>query len=139
MKEYKTITDIAGPLVFVEKTDPVGYGELVHITLPNGDVRRGQVLDTSKDVVVVQVFEGTRGIDRASGVKFLGETIKLAVSKDMLGRIFTGSGDPLDGGPKVIPDERLDILGEPINPWAREMPREFIQTGISTIDGLLTV
>jgi len=139
MKEYKTITDIAGPLVFVEKTDPVGYGELVNIALPNGDVRRGQVLDTSKDVVVVQVFEGTRGIDRASGVKFLGETIKLAVSKDMLGRIFTGSGDPLDGGPKVIPDERLDILGEPINPWAREMPREFIQTGISTIDGLLTL
>lgn len=139
MKEYKTITDIAGPLVFVEKTDPVGYGELVNITLPNGDIRRGQVLDTSNDIVVVQVFEGTRGIDRASGVKFLGETMKLAVSKDMLGRIFTGSGDPLDGGPKVIPDERLDILGEPINPWAREMPREFIQTGISTIDGLLTL
>lgn len=138
-KEYRTITDISGPLLFVEKTEPVGYGELVTIKLTDGTIRRGQVLDTSKDVVVVQVFEGSAGIDRASGVTFLGETIKLSVSHDMLGRILDGSGEPIDGGPKIIPEDRLDITGAAINPWARESPSEFIQTGISTIDGLLTL
>jgi len=139
LKEYKTISQVAGPLVFVEKTEPVGYGELVKITLPDGSVKRGQVLDTSREVVVVQIFEGTGGIDRASSVKFLGETLKMPVSKDMLGRILSGSGDPIDGGPPILPEERLDIIGAAINPYARDNPREFIQTGISTIDGMNTL
>src|SRR5512136_480162 len=139
LKEYRTIREIAGPLVFVEKTEPIGYGELVKITLPDGSTKRGQVLDTSRDLVVVQVFEGTGGIDRASSVKFLGETIKMPVSKDMLGRILSGSGDPVDGGPPIIPEDRLDIIGAAINPYARDNPSEFIQTGISTIDGMNTL
>ena len=138
-KEYKTIKQISGPLVFVEKTEPVGYGELVQIAMPDGTTKRGQVLDTSKDIVVVQVFEGTTGIDRGSGVKFLGETIKLSVSKDMLGRILSGAGDPIDGGAPIIPDERREIIGAAINPYSRDSPQEFIQTGISTIDGLNTL
>ncbi len=139
MKEYKTITQVSGPLVFVEKTEPVGYGELVTITLPDGSTRRGQVLDTSKDVVVVQVFEGTRGIDTSSTVRFTGDIIRLNVSYDMLGRILSGSGDPIDGGPKIVPEERREIIGAAINPYAREYPREFIQTGISAIDGMNTL
>jgi V/A-type H+-transporting ATPase subunit B len=138
-KEYKTITEIAGPLVFVEKTEWVGYGELVEVGLADGTTKRGQVLDTSKDIVVVQIFEGTAGINRASSVKFLGETAKLNVSKDMLGRILSGSGNPLDGGPPVIPEQRLEIGGAAINPYARDSPKEFIQTGISTIDGMNTL
>ena len=138
-KEYKTISEIAGPLVFVEKTEPVGYGELVQIAMPDGSTKRGQVLDTSKDIVVVQVFEGTSGIDRASGVKFLGETIKLSVSKEMLGRIFNGAGEPIDGGAPIVPEKRSEIIGAAINPYSRASPEEFIQTGISTIDGLNTL
>ncbi len=138
-KEYKTISEIAGPLVFVEKTEPVGYGELVQIAMPDGSTKRGQVLDTSKDIVVVQVFEGTSGLDRASGVKFLGETIKLSVSKEMLGRIFNGAGEPIDGGAPIVPEKRSDIIGAAINPYSRASPHEFIQTGISTIDGLNTL
>lgn len=138
-KEYRTITEIAGPLVFVEKTEWVGYGELVEVGLPDGTTKRGQVLDTSKDLVVVQIFEGTAGIDKASSVKFLGETAKLNVSKDMLGRILSGGGNPLDGGPPVIPEKRLEIGGAAINPYARDSPKEFIQTGISTIDGMNTL
>jgi len=138
-KEYHTISQVAGPLVFVEKTEPIGFGELVTISLPDGSVKRGQVLDTSKDIVVVQVFEGTGGIDTASGVRFLGETFKMPVSKDMLGRILSGSGDPLDKGPPIVPEKRLEIIGAAINPWARDNPREFIQTGISTIDGMNTL
>ncbi len=139
MKEYRTISNIQGPLVFVEKTEPVSYGELVSIQLSSGERKRAQVLDTSNDVVVVQVFEGTARIDRNSQVKFLGETIKLPVSRSMLGRVFTGSGDPRDGGPAVIPEARKDIVGAAINPYSRAQPREFIQTGISTIDGMNTL
>lgn len=138
-KEYRTITQIAGPLVFVEKTEPVGYSELAVVIMPDGTTRRGQVLDTSKDMVIIQVFEGTAGIEKASGVKFLGETMKMPVSQDMLGRILSGSGDPLDGGPAIVPDDRLDIIGSAINPWARDEPKEFIQTGISAIDGMNTL
>jgi len=138
-KEYRTITDIAGPLIFVEKTEPVGYAELVEVSLSDGTRRRGQVLDTSTEVVVVQVFEGTAGIDRQASVKFLGETIKLSVSKDMLGRVLTGAGEPADGGPPIVPEKRLDIAGSAINPYSREHPAEFIQSGISTIDGLNTL
>ncbi|AGK62145.1 ATP synthase archaeal, B subunit [Archaeoglobus sulfaticallidus PM70-1] len=139
MKEYKTISQVAGPLIFVEKTEPVGYGELVNITLADGSTKRGQVLDTSKDVVVVQVFEGTRGIDTSSAVRFTGDIVRLNCSQDMLGRILSGAGDPIDGGPKIIPEERREIIGAAINPYARTYPREFIQTGISAIDGMNTL
>ena len=139
MKEYKTITRIAGPLIFVEKTEPVGYADIVKIALPNGEIKNGQVLDTSDDIVVVQVFEGTSGIDVNSRVKFLGDTLKLNVSKDMLGRVLSGSGKPIDNGPEIIPEKRLDIIGAAINPFARASPHDFIQTGISTIDAMNTL
>ena len=138
-KEYKTIKEISGPLVFVEKTEPVSYGELVQVSLPDGSTKRGQVLDTSHDIVVVQIFEGTSGINKDSGVKFLGETIKINLSKDMLGRIMSGAGEPIDGGAPIIPEQRQDIIGAAINPYSRDSPLEFIQTGISTIDGLNTL
>ncbi|QSZ67653.1 ATP synthase subunit B [Methanofollis aquaemaris] len=139
MKEYKTVKQIAGPLVFVEKTEPVGYNELVNIVLADGSIKRGQVLDTSDDLVVVQCFETTAGIGRDAGVRFLGETIKMPVSKDMLGRILSGGGKPIDGGPEIVPEKRLDIQGAAINPYARASPADFIQTGISTIDGTNTL
>lgn len=138
-KEYKTITEVSGPLIFIEKTEPVGYGELVNINLPDGTTKRGQVLDTSADTVVVQVFEGTGGLSNESGVVFTGETIKLSVSKDMLGRILSGSGEPLDGGPRIVPDDRIDVNGASMNPYSRMPPEDFIQTGISTIDGTNTL
>ncbi|MDD1660609.1 MAG: V-type ATP synthase subunit B, partial [Methanomicrobiales archaeon] len=139
MKEYRTITRIAGPLLFVEKTEPVGYGELVNIILSDGSLKRGQVLDTSDEMVVAQVFETTAGIGRDSGVRFIGETIKMPVGKEMLGRILSGGGKPIDGGPEIVPEKRLDITGAAINPYARHSPEEFIQTGISTIDGMNTL
>ncbi len=139
MKEYKTITKIAGPLVFVEKTDAIGYGDLVKLRLPDGSLKNGQVLDTSEEIVVVQVFEGTSGIDKSSRVKFLGDTIKLPVSKDMLGRVLNGAGKPIDNGPELIPEKKLDIIGAAINPFSRNNPADFIQTGISTIDGTNTL
>jgi V/A-type H+/Na+-transporting ATPase subunit B len=138
-KEYKTISRIAGPLVFVKKTHPVGYGELVSIKLSDGSMKNGQVLDTSEDLVVVQVFEGTSKLDKASWVKFLGETIKIDLSKDMLGRILTGAGKSRDGGPGIIPKVRHDINGAAINPYMRTSPADFIQTGISTIDATNTL
>ncbi len=139
MKEYRTVTQIAGPLVFVEKTEPVGYEELVNIVQANGKIKRGQVLDTSDELVVIQVFEDTAGIGRDSGIRFLGETFKLPVCKEMLGRILSGSGRPKDGGPEIVPEQRLDINGAAINPYARDSPSQFIQTGISTIDGTNTL
>ncbi len=139
MKEYRTVTQIAGPLVFVEKTEPVGYSELVNIVTADGTVKRGQVLDTSDEIVVVQVFETTAGIGRDSGIRFTGETIKMPVGKDMLGRILSGGGKPIDGGPEIVPEKRLEITGAAINPYARASPEDFIQTGISTIDGTNTL
>ena len=139
MKEYRTISKVAGPLVIVEKTEPVMYGEMAHIILPDGTKKRGQVLETSRDHVVVQVFEGPSGIGLDSRVKFLGETLKMPVSREIIGRILSGAGDPLDGGPPIVPEKRLDIIGAAINPYARESPKEFIQTGISTIDGTNTL
>src|SRR5512139_212439 len=139
MKEYRTINKIAGPLVFLEKTEPIGYGELVNLVLADGSMKRGQVLDTSDSLVVVQVFETTAGIGKDSGVRFLGETIKMPVGKEMLGRILSGGGKPIDGGPEIVPEKRLDITGAAINPYARASPEEFIQTGISTIDGMNTL
>jgi Archaeal/vacuolar-type H+-ATPase subunit B len=139
VKEYKTITQIAGPLVFVEKTEPVGYKEIVTVNLPDGTTRRGEVLDSSADIVVIQIFEGTTGLDKDCGVVFSGETLKLPASIDLLGRILSGSGDPLDGGPRIVPDQLLDINGAAMNPYARLPPKDFIQTGISTIDGTNTL
>ena len=139
MKEYRTITRIAGPLIFVQKTDPIGYADIVKIALPDGTIKTGQVLDTSDDIVVVQVFEGTSGIDIDTRVKFLGDTLKLSVAKDMLGRVLDGSGKPIDDGPEVIPEKRLDIGGAAINPYSRQSPHDFIQTGVSTIDVMNTL
>lgn len=139
MKEYKTITKVAGPLIFVKKTEPIGYADMVKIALPDGSIKNGQVLDTSEDIVVVQVFEGTSGIDVDTRVKFLGDTLKLSVSKDMLGRVLSGSGKPIDGGPDVIPEKKLDIGGAAINPFARASPHDFIQTGVSAIDAMNTL
>ncbi|HJK60974.1 MAG TPA: V-type ATP synthase subunit B, partial [Methanocorpusculum sp.] len=130
---------VAGPLLFVEKTEPVSYEEQVSLVLPDGTLKRGQVLDTSEDLVVVQCFETTTGLGRDTGVRFLGETFKMPVSKSMLGRILSGGGKPIDGGPDIVPDKRLDINGAAINPYARGSPRDFIQTGISTIDGTNTL
>ncbi len=139
MKEYKTITEISGPLVFAEVDEPIGYDEIVEIKTPDGETRRGQVLDSSSDHVAIQTFEGTGGIDRESSVRFLGETLKMPVTEDLLGRVLDGSGNPIDDGPDIVPEERRDIVGAAINPYSREYPEEFIQTGISAIDGMNTL
>jgi len=140
LREYRTITKIAGPLLFVEAITGVGFGELVRIVAPDGSERRGQVLEVSDKMAVVQVFEGTSGLDiERTAVRFAGETIKLSVSADMLGRVMDGSGNPIDGGPNIIPEDYWDVHGAPINPCARTYPREFIQTGISAIDGMNTL
>lgn len=138
-KEYKTISQIAGPLIFVKNTEPVGYEEMVSVRLADGSLRRGQVLDSSDDTVVVQLFEGTTGVDLSASVRFLGDSMKMPVSRDMLGRVLSGAGDPIDGGAPIIPDKELDIEGAAINPWARDNPSDFIETGISTIDGMNTL
>jgi V/A-type H+-transporting ATPase subunit B len=140
LREYKTITRISGPLLFVESVKDVGYNELVRVIAPDGSERRGQILEVSDRMAVVQVFEGTSGLDiERTAVRFTGETIKLPVSSDMLGRVFDGSGTPIDGGPNIIPEDYWDVHGAPINPCARTYPREFIQTGISAIDGMNTL
>lgn len=133
-KEYRTITDVKGPLVFLNKTEPVAFGEIVQLRLTDGTVKNGQVLDTSNDQVVVQVFEGTARIDRQTGVKFLGDVFRLPVSKDLIGRILDGAGRPRDGGPPIVAERMADIIGAAINPYSRRSPESFIQTGISAID-----
>ncbi|MFH1588916.1 MAG: V-type ATP synthase subunit B [Candidatus Diapherotrites archaeon] len=135
IKEYQTVSRLAGPLLVVNKTTNVGFGELVQIKAPNGELKNGQVLDVTTDAAVVQVFEGTSGIDtKNTKVKFLGETIKLKVSDKMLGRVFDGFGRPIDKGPEVVPQAVKDIYGSSINPSSRSPPNDFIQTGISAID-----
>jgi len=135
LKEYRTISNISGPLMFVEDVDEVRYDELVEVELANGEVRRGKVLEAHAGRALVQLFEGTAGMDvKGAKVRFLGRVIELPVSIDMLGRVFDGFGRPIDKGPKIIPEKRLDINGNPINPYARAYPSEFIQTGISAID-----
>jgi V/A-type H+-transporting ATPase subunit B len=139
-KEYRTIASIAGPLLFIEGVDGVKYGELVEVELPSGEKRRGQVLEVELDKALVQVFEGTSGIDiPRSKIHFLAKGLELPLSQDLLGRVFSGLGEPRDDGPGVIPESRADINGSPINPYARNYPNEFIQTGISAIDGLNTL
>ena len=140
IKEYLTISDVAGPLIIVEKTIDVKYQELVEIELSSGEIRRGQVLEITKDKAVVQVFEGTTGVDVSNTkVRFLGKVIELPLSLDVLGRIFDGSGRPIDDGPQIIAEKKLDINGNPLNPYARDYPNNFIQTGISSIDVLNTL
>ena len=139
-KEYRTITEIAGPLMLVERVEGIKYEELVEIELPNGEIRRGKVLEAMEGKALVQIFEGTSGINiRESKVRFLGKSIELPVSMDMLGRVFDGFGRPIDNGPNIIPEKRVDINGNPMNPYARAYPSEFIETGISTIDGMNTL
>jgi V/A-type H+-transporting ATPase subunit B len=140
IREYQTVSSIAGPLMLVEGVAGVKYQELVQITLPSGEMRRGQVLEIEKDKALVQVFEGTTGIDvPATKVRFMGRGITIDLSPEILGRVFGGLGRPRDGGPAIIPDKRTDVNGAPINPYAREYPNEFIQTGVSPIDGLNTL
>jgi V/A-type H+-transporting ATPase subunit B len=139
-KEARAISYVSGPLIFIQNVKGVSYGEIVRIILPTGEERTGQVLDISKDIAVTQVYEGTSGIDnKDTRVRFTGEPPKVKVSVEMLGRIFNGVGKPRDGGPEIIEEANLDINGMPINPSARDKPADFIQTGMSTIDGLNTL
>ncbi len=139
-RDYRTINYVSGPLLFVENVHGVSFGEMVEIISHDGDKRRGQVLESSENYAVIQVFEGTEGIDVAkTKIRFKDEVAKIDVSPDMLGRIFSGRGIPIDGGPALLPELRLELTGSPINPFARARPEDFIQTGISAIDGLNTL
>ncbi|MBR6527482.1 MAG: V-type ATP synthase subunit B [Lachnospiraceae bacterium] len=139
-KEYRTIQEVAGPLMMVKGVENVAFDELGEIELVNGETRRCRVLEINGDTAMVQLFESSTGINLSnSKVRFLGRSMELGVSEDMLGRVFDGLGRPIDGGPDILPDARMDINGLPMNPAARNYPQEFIQTGISAIDGLNTL
>ena len=139
-KEYRTIREVAGPLMMISDVDDVKYDELGEIELPNGETRRCKVLEVEGSNALVQLFESAAGINLAdSKVRFLGRSMELPVSPDMLSRVFDGLGNPIDDGPALIPEKRLDINGTPMNPAARNYPQEFIQTGVSAIDGLNTL
>lgn len=139
-KTYRTLNYVSGPLIFVEKTKDVSYGEMVDVATAGGEARSGQVLEIDGDLAVVQVFEGTQGIDiDKTTVTFRGEVAKIDVSSDLLGRVLNGRGEPIDGLAPVLPEARLPITGSPINPAARAVPGDFIQTGVSAIDGLNTL
>ena len=139
-KQYRTLSYISGPLIFVERVQGVGLNEIVEVTGADGATRTGQVLEVNRDRAVVQVFTGTRGLDvDTTLIHFTGEVARLGVSTEMLGRTLNGAGEPVDGGPPTVPETFLDVNGEPINPYARDHPSEFIQTGISAIDGLNTL
>ena len=140
IREYRTIREVSGPLMIVKNVEGVTYDELAELELPNGEVRHCKVLECNGDTAVVQLFENSAGINlKDSKIRFLGHPLELAVSEDMLGRVFNGMGHPKDGGPEVLAAEMKDINGLPMNPAARDYPNEFIQTGISTIDGLNTL
>jgi len=140
IKEYQTVNQVAGPLLFVEGVEGVGYNEMVIVTLPDGEKKKGQVLETSKGLAVVQLFGTTAGLDTSkTRVRFLGETLRMPVSDDMLGRVFNGLGEPRDRLPPIVGEDKVEIIGSPINPSARQQPKDFIQTGISTIDGMNTL
>lgn len=139
-KEYRSIKEVVGPLMLVESVEGVKYDELVEIEQADGEIRLGKVLEVNGSNALVQLFEASQGLKiSTSKARFIGHGIELSVSEDMLGRVFDGMGRPADGGPEIIADKRLDINGEPINPAARDYPDEFIQTGISAIDGLNTL
>ncbi len=138
--EYRSVVEVSGPLMVVEGVSDVAFNEIARIKLPSGEERLGQVLEAESNRAVLQVFAGTRGLDTdLTSVQFTGEVMKFGVSRELLGRVFNGIGEPIDGSPDIIPEEERNINGDPINPTAREFPREFIQTGISTIDGMLTL
>jgi V/A-type H+-transporting ATPase subunit B len=138
--EYRTLYYVTGPLIFVNNVHGVAYNEMVDIKLPDDSVRTGQVLEVSGDIAVIQVFEGTRGIDiERTTVSFREEAAMIDVSTELLGRVLNGTGKPIDGGAQVMPEARLDITGNPINPYMRDKPADFIETGISAIDGLNTL
>ena len=140
LKEYKSVQEVVGPLMIVEGVEGIKYEELVEIQTQTGEKRRGRVLEIDGDRAMIQLFEGSAGINlKDTTVRFLGKPLELGVSEDMIGRIFDGLGNPIDKGPKIIPEKRVDINGSPINPVSRDYPSEFIQTGISTIDGLNTL
>ena len=140
IREYRTVEEIVSPLMMVRMVENVTYDELVEVELQDGSIRRGQVLEVNGDTAVVQLFESAAGINLADAkVRFLGHPLQLGVSADMLGRVFNGMGRPIDGGPDILPEEYRDINGLPMNPAARDYPNEFIQTGVSTIDGLNTL
>ncbi len=140
LKEYKTITEVVGPLMVVEGVEGIKYYELVEIETQKGELRRGRVLEVNGDKAMVQLFESSSGLNlKNSKVRFLGRPLSLGVSEDMIGRVFDGLGRPKDNGPKIIPEKTLDIEGTAINPVARDYPSEFIQTGVSAIDGLNTL
>lgn len=139
-KEYSTIREVVGPLMLVEGVEGVKYNELVEIIQADGEKRMGKVLEVNRDKALVQLFESSNGLlIKTAKARFLGRSIELSVSEEMLGRVFDGMGNPKDGGPEIIPEKRMDINGEPLNPAARDYPSEFIQTGISAIDGLNTL
>ena len=139
-KEYRTIQEVAGPLMLVHGVEGVTYDELGEIELASGETRRCKVLEVNGSDVLVQLFESSTGINLSnSKVRFLGRSMELGVSEDMLGRVFDGLGNPIDEGPQILPDARMDINGLPMNPAARCYPEEFIQTGVSAIDGLNTL
>ena len=139
-KEYRTIKEVAGPLMLVQGVEDVAYNEMAEIELAHGEVRRCKVLEIDGGNALVQLYDAATGINlESSKVRFLGRTMELGVSPDMLARIFNGMGEPIDGGPEILPEKRLDIEGLPMNPAAREYPAEFIQTGVSAIDGLNTL
>ena len=138
--EYRNVVEVSGPLMVVEGISDVAYNEIAKIKLPSGEERLGQVLEAQSNRAIIQVFAGTRGLDTdQTSVQFTGEVMKFGVSRELLGRVFNGIGEPIDDSPDIIPEERRDINGDPINPSAREFPREFIQTGLSTIDGMFTL
>ena len=140
IKEYRTISEVSGPLMLVKNVDGVTYDELGEIELPSGEVRLCKVLEVDGSDVLVQLFDSSTGINLSrSKVRFLGHPLQLGVSEDMLGRVFDGMGNPIDGGPEILADAYMDINGLPMNPAARNYPSEFIQTGVSAIDGLNTL
>ena len=139
-KEYLKLNKVEGPLIVLSNIDDVAYDEMVHIKLDNGEMRKGKVIKVDGKTVVVQVFEGTAGISTGNAsVKFTGEPLKLPLSKDILGRSFNGIGEPVDGAYQIISKDKYNVNGRPINPVARRYPRNFIQTGISAIDALMTL
>ncbi len=140
LKEYKSVTEVVGPLMIVEGVEGCTYDELVFIRLQNGERRRGKVIEIDRDKAMVQIFEGSSGINlKGTRVRFIGRPLELGVSPNMIGRVFNGLGNPIDDGPRIVADEKIDINGIAINPSSRDYPSEFIQTGISTIDGLNTL
>lgn len=140
LKEYKTVREVVGPLMLVDGVERATYDELVEIELQTGEIRHGRILEINQDKALIQLFEGSTGINlQETKTRFLGRPLEIGLSEDMLGRVFDGLGRPKDGGPSIIPDEKRDINGEALNPFARDYPSEFIQTGISAIDGLNTI